>query len=328
MRLEIFNGFELVDMIYEFASFEREKKYAAAGDFTLTLNSLEYVDSLKRDNYIVIDGDCYVIENVHRFKNEKGEIELEVTGRHLNSILDRRVLASLTVGTGSTYEAQMYALVNGTFINPADPNRKIPFMRAAVLKGLPAAPAESSVLEDKNVLEILEEICPAAGLGFRMNFLPEVQQFEFEVYQGRDLTGEVFFCEDFGNVADSELYEQGRDYRNVGYLNNDGALTQVGNAAGLARREFILNGGDTGDVKTRLAESAVLISAECAVLLTEQFIYREDWDLGDTVSFIDRRLGFVVEKPVMEIKETYTDKMDIDVVFGDRIPTVFEKLRR
>lgn len=328
MRLEIFNGFELVDMIYEFAGFEAERKYAGAGDFTLTLNSLEYAGSLKRDYYVVADGDCFVIENIHRFNNEKGEIELEVTGRHLNSILDRRAVASLTVGTGSTYEAQIYALVNSTFINPADPDRKIPFMTAAALKGLAAAPTESQTIKSKNVLEILEEICPAAGLGFRVNFLPESQQMEFEVYQGRDLTGEVFFSEDFGNVADSELYEQGRDHRNVGYLNNDGTLTQVGNAAGLPRREFILEGDSTDDVKTQLAASAVLTSAECAVILTEQFVYREDWDLGDTVSFIDNRLGFVVEKPVLEIKETHTDKMNIDVVFGDKIPTVFEKLRR
>lgn len=328
MRLEVFSGFELTDMILEFAKFERERKYAGAGDFTLTLNSLDYVDRLKRDNYLVINNDCYVIENVHKFKNEEKKTELEVTGRHLNSILERRVVASFTLGTGSTYEAQIYSLVDQNFINPTDSDRKIPFMRATTSKGLTVTPTESRTLKNKNVLEILEDLCSTAGLGFRVNFLPEDAQMEFEVYQGNDLTEDVFFSEDFGNISESELYEQGNDYKNVGYLNNDGVLTEVGSATGLDRREIILDGDDTAEVTTELEASTVLTSAECAILLTEQFVYREDWDLGDIVAFIDNSLGFLVEKPVQEVTETYTDKLEIDVVFGDRIPTVFEKLKK
>ncbi|WP_051688307.1 siphovirus ReqiPepy6 Gp37-like family protein [Desulfofalx alkaliphila] len=327
MRIEVFKGFELVDMIYEYASLERERKYAGAGNFTLVLNSLEYVTALQRDNYLVIGDDCYIIENVHKYNTEKGEIRLEVTGRHLNSILDRRVVSTWALNTGTTYERQIYTLVDANFITASDTSRRVPFLFSAPSKDLTVKPTEGQVFESIDVLSILEEICLRAGIGFRVNFDPENERMTFEVYRGADRTEDVFFSEDFGNVADSELYEQGRDYRNVGYLNNQGTLTRIGNATGLDRREFIYEGDDPADVTAELAARKVLVSAECAILPTEQFTYRVDWDLGDVVTFIDRGIGFTVEKSVLEIKETYAGgKLDLDCVFGDRIPTVFDKL--
>ena len=327
MRLEIFDGFTLVDMIYDYASFERGRKYAGVGDFTLVLNSLEYVPVLKRDNYIVAGNDCYIIENIHKYKNEKGEIELEITGRHLNSILDRRVVGSWTLSTGSTYESQVYNLINANFINPSDPDRKIPFLVNAPSKGLAAKPDMEQEFESANILGILEHIMPLAGLGFRINFNPEQGNMEFEIYQGVDRTEGIFFSEAFGNLAESELYEQGRDYRNVGYLNTDGKLTKTGSGTGIDRREFIQDGDDIADVAATLAGQRVLTSAECVIFPDGEFAYRQDWDLGEVVTFIDHDLGFTMEQRVLEIKETYADgRADIDVTFGDRIPTVWDKL--
>lgn len=316
----------MVDVIYHFVSFRYERKYADVGAFILVLNDLEYIDSLKRDNYLMVNGECYVIENIHRFKNGRNEIELEITGQHLSSILDRRVLPTLNISTAATYEAQMYSLVNSQFVNPSDADRKISFMTVAASKGLVDRPAENRTLKTIDVLTVLKDLCIASGLGFRMNFYPEEKNIEFEVYQGRDLTEDVFFSEEYGNVASSDLYEQGRDYKNVGYLSNGTTATQTGSGVGLERREFIIVGSDMADVRAEMSQRGVLFSAECDVILTDQFDYRKDWDLGDTVTFIDNSLEFVLESPIIEIKETHTDKLDIDVTFGDRIPTIFEKL--
>lgn len=352
MRLEVFDGFTLVDMIYDYASLERERKYAGAGNFTLVLNSLEYVPVLKRDRYIMAGGDCYIIENTHKYKNDKQEVVLEITGRHLNSILDRRVVAGfdiekddgsppesryyfispefpaeVTVATGLTYETQLYNLVDANFIDPTDADRKIPFLFNAPSKGLFGKPAKEHTFGSGSVLDILEEISLDVGLGFRVNFDPENEKMQFEIYKGVNRTGHIFFSEDFGNVAESELYEQGRDYRNVGYLNTDGILTKTGTGTGIDRREFILDGDDLADVAATLAGQKVLTSAECVIFPDGEFRYRQDWDLGDVVTFIDRDLGFTSEQRVLEITETYADgRADIDVTFGDRIPTVWDKL--
>lgn len=327
MRVEVFEGFELIDMIYDYTSFEMERKYAGAGDFTLILNSLEYAPVMQRDRYIMAGDDCYVIENIHKYKNDKTETELEITGRHLNSILDRRVVGKWVLNTTAAYESQAYALVNANFIEASDPSRRIPFLIHAPPKSLPARPNEEMIFENSNILDILEKIMPAAGLGFRVNFNPEAGSMEFEIYQGVDRTESVFFSEAFDNLAESELYEQGRDYRNVGYLNKNGVLTNTGSSTGIDRRELIQDGDKLAEVTAALAGQKVLVSAECAILPDGEFAYRQDWDLGDIVTFIDHDLGFTVEQRVLEIKETYRDgRADIDVTFGDRIPTVFDKL--
>lgn len=328
MRLEVFDGFTLVDMIYDYASFERERKYAGVGDFTLVLNSLEYAPALQRDRYIMAGGDCYVIENIHKYYDE-GKVNVEVTGRSLSSILDRRVVGSFTFVTGSTFETQIYNLVRSNFVTAVDPNRVIPFLTTAASKGIPTTPTTASQeFKNINILEILEEICPLIGLGFRINYNPEAGNMEFEVYKGRDLTDQVFFSENFDNIGESEIYDQGQDYRNVGYLNNNGTLTMTGSGVGIDRREMVVEGTDMAKVIEELAAKKVRTSAECEIILSDQFEYRIDWDLGDEVSVIDTALGFVIESHVREIKETYhSGRKDIDVTFGDRIPTVFDKLK-
>ena len=91
----------------------------------------------------------------------------------------------------------------------------------------------------------------------------------------------------------------------------------TGTAAGLDRREIIL-----GDEET-LSDYGRLISVDGMVLDTEQFIYLEDWDLGDTVSYLDKTLGFFVENPILEIQETYEKEVTMEVTFGERVPTIF-----
>ena len=85
---------------------------------------------------------------------------------------------------------------------------------------------------------------------------------------------------------------------------------------------------DAQDASEKLADAAIQISAEGMILDTDQFAYHEDWELGDTVGYTDNSLGFSVNRPILEIEETCTTNTVIDVVFGDRIPTIFEILMK
>lgn len=327
MRLEVFEGFELVDMIQDFISFEHTRCYRDAGGFTLVLNSLEHKDSLRIGNIMILNEEAMVIENVHQYSTGSHELRLEITRRSLSSILDRRVVGRFTASSEKPLAEQINAMVNDTFVAPADTKRKIECMKISKMPISSIPLAEECLYENLDCLSILKELCIHGGLGFRIRFLPEEQRIVFELYQGRDLTDEVFFSEEYGNVSDAEIYEQTRDYKNAVYISKDGKLTEaVGDASGIERREMIVTGGQ-GSAITELAARGRLSAAECTILLNGQFVYREDWDIGDTVTFSDNRLGFLVEQPILEVKEIYSGNMEIEVSFGDKIPTVFEKMK-
>lgn len=327
MRLEVFEGFELMDMIQGFISFEHTRCYQDAGGFTLILNTLDHKDSLRIGNTIMLQDDAMIIENVHQYSTGSHELRLEITGRSLSSILDRRVVGRFMAVTDKTFAEQIYSLVNENFIMPINAKRKIEYMEILENAMLLEKPRESYLYENRDCLAIIKELCRESGVGFRVGFLPEEQKLVFALYQGRDLTEEVFFCEEYGNVSDSEIYEQTKDYKNVAYISVNGKLTEgAGETSGMERREMIVTGGQ-GSAFVELGERNRLSAAECAVLLNGQFAYREDWDIGDTVTFSDNRLGFLVEQPILEVKEIYGGNMEIEVSFGDKIPTVFEKMK-
>lgn len=329
MRIDIFNQqHEQTTALFSFVSFRYRRMFRGAGDFTLILNSFEDADNLQNGNYLMVGTDAYIIENRHKY-DDGGKPKFEVSGQHINSLLDRRVITTVTINTTDTIEQQLHKLVKDNFVSPSDTNRVMPGLTLAPAKGIAQKAASSYGLKNMDVLTALNQICGNYGLGWRLNYAPEQGQFAFEVLEGRDLTDEVFFSDEYRNIADSEVYENTQGYRNVLYaVSDETGVKTYGQGTGLDRREMIAENVDAQDAPEKLADTAIQISAEGMILDTDQFAYHDDWDLGDTVNYTDNALGFSVNKPILEIEETCTTSTAIDVVFGDRIPTIFEVLLR
>ena len=315
MKLDIFQGFALKTMLFAYESFQFRRMFRGAGSFSIELNDLSEKENLQLDTIIVARDDAWIIENIHSYKNVVGEITLEATGRHINAILERRIVESFTINTADPIEVQLRKLVADHFISPILSARKVENFYLGALKGIEKKAATSYTLEKMTVLEILNKVCGYSGLGYKVNYYPEQQQFVFEVLEGRNLANAVFFSEEYRNVEEVEVYQESEKYKNAGLRNG----IWVGDASGFDRREVFL------EEDKNLSEYAKIISVDGMVLNTEQFIYLEDWDLGDTVSYLDKTLGFMVENPILEIQETYASEVDLAVTFGERIPTIFGK---
>ena len=99
--------------------------FRGAGSFSLTLNDLTEKENLMEDTIIIARNDAWIIENVHGYKNIRGEMTLELSGRHINAILERRVVESFTVNTTDTIETQLRQLITDNFISPTMAARKM-----------------------------------------------------------------------------------------------------------------------------------------------------------------------------------------------------------
>ena len=327
MRLEIFKNFELIDMIYSYESFEHTRKFADCGEFSLKLNNFNDINILSPNNIILVDNIAYIIENVHRYKNANKTIETEITGRSLKSILDRRVITNFTLNTNATYEQQIYKLIQDNYINPINNHRKVDFIKNANFKNINLRPNQEVIFENKYLLDLIIEICKLCDLGFDMKYLPEEKQIIFEVLEGKDLTNDVVFSEQFNNITDLEIYNQIKDYKNICYYKDNENISVIGTGIGLDRREHIAS-GDISEAIKQLEDRKEALSIECSVLSNEQFKYKIDWNLGDIVLIEDKGLNIFIEKRIIEIKETINESHYIELVFGDKILNIYEKLGR
>lgn len=322
----LYRDFKLVEIIAAYLSLEYVLKHRGAGTFTLTLNDGDVARSFYQNDILMIDDDAFIIENIHVFSDE-GANTYEISGLHINSLLNRRVVKSMTFKPSVNYESQIKSLLDDTFINPEDTDRKVDgFVFNA--QGIETAPTVEYTLENMEVSEVANMSLSRAELGYTIDYLPEDEQYSFRLIQGEDKTDDVIFSDRNNNIANKDVYQQQQDIKNVGYLNNDGVLTSKGAATGIERREFIAEGADMTAIDEILADSKPLISAEFEVIDNELYQYGRDYKLGDVVTFEDYESNLIAQRPLLEVAFYCTDTITRTTTFGDSIPTIFDKIKK
>lgn len=322
----LYRDFKLVEIIAAYVSLEYTLKHRGAGTFTLTLNDGEVAKSFYQNDILMIDDDAFIVENIHVF-SDNGINTYEISGLHINSLLSRRVVSSFTFSAGQSYENQIEKLLNENFINPADASRKIEGFIFSV-QGIEKTPTINYTLENMEVSEVVNTALARADLGYTIDYLPEELTYSFRLIQGRDKTTNVIFSDKNNNIANKDVYQQQQDSKNVGYLNNEGKLTIKGDATGIERREFIVEGSDSTQLDEQLTDSKALVSAEFEVIDNELYQYGRDYKLGDVVTFEDYESNLVAQRPLLEVAFYCADTVTRTTTFGDLIPTIFDKLKK
>ncbi|WP_182425817.1 Gp37-like protein [Dielma fastidiosa] len=315
-----------MEIIAAYLSLEYVLKHRGAGTFTLTLNDGDVARSFFQNDILMIDDDAFIVENIHVFSDD-GANTYEISGLHINSLLSRRVISSFTFDVNETYEMQIEKLLNENFITPSDTDRKIDGFVFST-QGIETAPTVEYTLENLEVAEAVNTALSRAELGYTIDYFPEDEHYSFRLMQGADKTDDVIFSDKNNNIANKDVYQQQQDCKNVGYLNNEGVLTSKGAAAGINRREFILDGSEETALDEQLADSKPLISAEFEVIDNELYQYGRDYKLGDIVTFEDYDSNLTAQRPLLEVAFYCTDTITRTTTFGDSIPTIFDKLKK
>lgn len=328
------SAYETLAVLDKFVSFIWTVRFREYGDFEITMPiEASAIPYLKRDNYLMTSkSDRYmIIEDLEIKSDVELGLELVITGRSLESILERRVIWGQIILSGNL-QNEIERLLNENFINPTTTSRKIQnfrFQRSSDPQ-ITSLEVDTQFVGD-NVYDIIATLCVDKNIGFRI--LPEGPGgFCFELYQGtnrsynQDVNPWVTFSPSFENLFSSNYFESGRDYKTVAITAGEGEGTDqkieeviAVDAMGLGRRELFVDAGGISSSTTdgklteseylrqlrekgseALAEKATTKAFEGEVDAHKQFVYGKDFTIGDIVQVINE-LGMESESQITEL---------------------------
>lgn len=207
------------------------------------------------------------------------------------------------------------------------------------------------------------------GCGYRIRLDVDKKVFVFEVYKGKDISNKIIFSTAFDNLTNQEYIESDSNYKNVGIIAGQGEeedrdliIYNDEEYADLDRLELFIDArdiekdkriiqkpnedGEMEDVEEPIynGEKAVKLLQERAKEKLEEtsqvksytasitgnnYVYREDYELGDIVTVRNDKWDILYSDRIIEINETYSDEgMTIDIEFGKELPTLAKKINQ
>ena len=320
MELLVLNtNFESIAVIDTYESMIWTDRYNSYGDFeiyfAMDTNLLSY---LKEDYYLWLKDSehCMIIEDVKINADTEEGNHLIVTGRSLESILERRIIWGQQIFNGNLQNG-IQTMLNDCIISPSIADRKIDNFIF-----VPSTDSKITELTIDNqytgdcLYDVISGLCTENNIGFKV-VLTDENQFAFSLYAGVDRSYDqtdnpyVVFSPNFENIINSNYYSSKAGFKNVTLVAGEGEgasrkTTTVGTASGLDRRELFTDARDissdteegtlTDDeymaqLKTKglknLADNTITTAFEGEVEVTRLFKYGEDFFIGDIVQIAD-----------------------------------------
>lgn len=255
---------EPIAIIDDYISLIWTDRYQKCGDFELVLAANSTIIQMIRQDFYL-----WSSESEHMMVIEKLLIKSDiddgntftVSGRSIESILDRRIIWGLKTVSGNLQDG-VKELLTENAISPSNENRKIPDL---IFEENTDSKITDLVLNAQytgdNLYETICRVCTDNGVGFKITVNTD-KKFVFKLYAGinrsysQNAVPWVIFSPKFDNLASSNYLESKSSMKNVTLVGGEGEgserrYTAVGNTAGLDRRELFT---DARDVSSDIRE--------------------------------------------------------------------------
>ena len=314
---------KMLSVLDTFESLIWTERYSAYGDFEVYTSINDSVlDILKDDYYLWLkeSDQTMIIEDRKIESDTENGNHFTVTGRSLESILERRIIWKQTILSGN-FQNGIKKLLDENIINPSDASRRV----EGVTFEMSTDPAISGLTVDTqftgdNLYDAIKKLCDSQNIGFRIK-LSDDNKFVFKLYAGADRSYDQFtnpyviFSPKFENVVNTNYLESKKTLKTVTLVAGEGegadrrtttVACSSGAGTGLNRRELYTDARDvssTVDNETltdteynaqlsqrgleNLAEHIATKSFEGKVETTRMYRYGEDFFLGDMVQIVN-----------------------------------------
>ncbi len=312
--------FEELKVLDTFESLLWNERYEEYNDFELyTYADKKFVDLLTEGRYIGLrdTNELMIIERTELQTSTSEGDKYLVTGRGMESLMDRRIIWSMLTYSGNVYDL-IVKLMNENFINPSDPKRK---MGNFTLDVKPTRLKNIKIerqFHGEYLGEVIKEICAEYHIGVKVIY-ERVGKMTFTFYEGVDRGSvaaetsgplkRVLFSQFFDNLLDSTFSKSSIDYRNSILIIGEGEGAEAKTTSyhsedrsGMHRREMSYSASassstEDGDIPE--AEYIALILAEgkkeLALAKKEnvfegsvqnygKFVLNRDYHMGDIVA--------------------------------------------
>lgn len=247
------SDFNPVCVIDEYESAIWTDRYCSFGDFELYLPiTNDILNYIKRNYYLINKSSEHVmiIDTIEMVSDFEDGNRLIVTGRSLESILNRRIIWSQTNVSDGIQEV-VKKLINENIISPTNEDRKISNFVFESNSSITSTDKIDRQYTGDNLYDAIQSLCKEKGIGFKIT-LDDNNRFVFKLYQGVNRSYEqnqnayVVFSPNFDNISNSKYIESSLNLKNVALVGGEGEgdarkYATSGTEKGLNRRELFVD---------------------------------------------------------------------------------------
>ena len=277
-------NFMPLNIIDKFYSLIWTERYNKCGDFELEIPATsDYINLFKENYYVELIGDqtsymTMIIETIKINTDIENGDKMIISGRSLESILERRIIWNQTILDGNL-QTNIEKLLNDSIINPSDILRKINnfIFTFSTDPNITELTIKSQYTGD-NLYDIICDICSSFDLGFKI-ILNDNNEFEFLLYKGidrsygQDENSYIVFSPSFNNLINTNYLQSGKLVKTIALVLGEGEGTnrkrtsvysKDGTESGLNRRELYVDARDlsTTNGETTISDSEYLKQLE------------------------------------------------------------------
>jgi len=334
-------NFDTQAIIDTYESFNWTDRYNEAGDFELTIvlsqDSSDLIDYFKVDYYVYMNMSDHlmIIEDISIDTSFEDGDKLIVTGRSLESILDRRVIWNQTVYPVNAHvNSVCLSIVNNAMGSQAPDYRKIPnfeihssndsYILSLKLEG-------GAQYTGDNVYDVITHICKLKKIGFKVvwSVVNGENKFIMSLYNGTDRTYDatknpnkppVIFSPYFENIDSTKYYQSIKTFKTVNLVAGEGegsarkrkSVLRGGNKyTGLYRREMYT---DARDISSQTDDTHTMSNDAYMKLLAtrgKEKLAEDDNSIAETFEGeVDYRTSFIYKEDyflgdIVEVADRY-----------------------
>lgn len=324
LPVAVFDTFESVLWIERYDEYSEFEIYTPTTVDALLYLQIGYYLQRKDSEKVMI------IENIKVETDVEAGSHMTVTGRSLESILDRRIVWEQTIFSNKRPEIIMTDMVTQAFVTSGD-ERKVQNLQVDIPSSDLTGNSITIQYTGDNVYESIRDLAQVYGLGYRVT-LSQDNKFHFSPFKGirrtfdQSETPYVIFSPKYDNLTNSSYTEDNSEQKTIALVAGEGEglertqiTVSVSSATGLERRELYVDARDlssqNGEETLTPEQYAKVLADRGVEYLSEyqyethfeggvdplsMFKYGEDYFIGDIVQ-IQNEYGLEATVRVSEV---------------------------
>lgn len=311
-------AFESDAVVDEYQSIIWTDRYTSHGDFELRVAASTNAINTYKDDYYLWSSESdrlMIVEGAEIENSEESGDFLIVTGRSLESILDRRIFWRKEWLRGSVQDAIFYCL-DLCAIASAGTDRRIPGLRyiRSTDPKVTGLQLDYQVDLGANLYEVIANICDSFDLGFKIT-MPTEGDFVFELYNGIDRSSNqsvndlVIFSPDFDNLKGSNVVKSKKISKTITLIGGEGE-----DAAKKTATLTVSSGAGTGLARREIYTDASGVSSKVNDQTIPDDVYTKQLQQKGAETLVANSVVFVFDG---NIETLDTDRYNLDFKMGD-----------